>query len=48
MKASMNDYKHGEENYWADFKAGFIKMTNDFDQDMTEFGNSLGKVIDGK
>lgn len=48
MKANMNEYKHGKENYWADFKAGFIKMTNDFDQDMTEFGNSLGKVIDGK
>ncbi|HET6991984.1 MAG TPA: hypothetical protein VFJ43_11700, partial [Bacteroidia bacterium] len=48
MRSNMNEYKQDENSNWADFKAGFKRMTDDFDEDMNEFANSVGKKIDGK
>jgi hypothetical protein len=48
MKADVNGYKPGEKDDWAAFKKGFNKMTDEYDEDMQSFANSVGKVIDGK
>lgn len=48
LKVSVDEYNENGKQTWADFKAGFKKMTDEFDDDMTEFGKSLGKALDKK
>jgi hypothetical protein len=44
MKAKMSEYKEDGKDAWANFKTDFNKGVADFDEDMTEFGNSLANL----
>jgi hypothetical protein len=48
MKDRMNGYGKDDKHItWADFKAGFRGMMEEYDREMTEFGNTIAKWTDG-
>ncbi len=48
MKIKMDEFKENGSETWADFKAGFKMMTDEFDHDITEFGKSIERLTDKK
>lgn len=48
LKLKINEYKEDGKSSWSDFKAGFMSVVDEFNQDMTAFGKSIENLTDKK